>query len=134
VAYVEVHADERDHTAAAFMTRAFAWFAERGITVEEVLTDNGNCYRSRVLREVLAAAGVTHKRTRPYRPQTNGKVERFNLTLKHEWAYAAVYRGNQARLEALTAWLHHYNHHRPHMAHDGGAPMALVNNVPAKHT
>jgi transposase InsO family protein len=134
VAYVEVHADERDHTAAGFMSRAVGWFAQRGVPVERVLTDNGNCYRSRTFREVLVTAGVTHKRTRPYRPQTNGKVERFNLTLKHEWAYAGVYSCNLARLEALTTWLHHYNHHRPHMAHDGGAPMSVVNNVPGKHT
>jgi transposase InsO family protein len=70
----------------------------------------------------------------PYRPQTNGKVERFNLTLKLEWAYATVYASNQARLDHLAWWLHHYNHHRPHTAHQGAAPMTAVNNLPAKHT
>jgi transposase InsO family protein len=101
-----------------------------GIPVERVLTDNGNCYRSKLMRDVLGEAGVIHKRTRPYHPQTNGKVERLNLTLKHEWAYIDAYPDNQA----LGPWVHRYNHHRPHMAHDGGAPMSVVNDVPVKHT
>jgi len=88
IAYVEAHADERKDTAAAFMDRAIGWFAERGITIERVMTDNGSCYRSRTFRGVLADRGIAHERTRPYRPQTNGKVERFHLTLKLEWAYA----------------------------------------------
>jgi len=134
VAYVEALADERGETSAEFMARALGWFSERGIAVERVLTDNGNAYRSFTFRDVLAGAGVVHKRTRPYRPQTNGKVERFNLTLKWEWAYAAAYDSNRARLRALDAWVHHYNHHRPHMAHHGGVPMAAVNNLPRKHT
>jgi transposase InsO family protein len=134
LAYVEVHADERKATAAGFMDRAIAWYAALGIGVERVMTDNGNCYRSHVFRDVLATHGITHKRTRPYRPQTNGKVERFNLTLKLEWAYAALYDSNQARLDDLDRWLHWYNHHRPHMAHNGGAPMSTVNNLPAKHS
>ena len=134
VAYVEVHPDERKQTAAGFIDRAVAWFADHNVIVERVMTDNGSCYRSHDFRDVLAGHGITHKRTRPYRPQTNGKVERFNLTLKLEWAYAAVYDSNQARLDALTGWVHDYNHHRGHMAHNGGAPMSSVNNVPAKHT
>jgi transposase InsO family protein len=134
VAYVEAHHDERKDTAAAFMIRAVAWFADHGITVERVLTDNGMCYRSRVFAQALAQAGVTHKRTRPYRPQTNGKAERFNLTLKLEWAYAQPYASNQARLDDLARFVHHYNHHRPHHAHNGGTPMTTVNNLPAKHT
>ena len=134
VAYVEAHPDERKDTAAAFMARAIAWFADRGVTVERVITDNGACYRSKPFSTVLADAGVTHKRTRPYRPQTNGKVERFNLTLKLEWAYATEYEGNQARLDDLQRFIHWYNHHRGHMAHHGGAPMSAVDNVPAKHT
>lgn len=133
IAYVEAHTDERKDTAAAFMDRAIGWFAERGITIERVMTDNGSCYRSRTFRGVLADRGIAHKRTRPYRPQTNGKVERFNLTLKLEWAYARVYTSNQARLDDLAAYIHHYNHHRPHHAHNGGAPMTAVNNLPAKH-
>jgi transposase InsO family protein len=102
--------------------------------VERVLTDNGNGYRSRVFAQVLAAAGVVHKRTRPYRPATNGKAERLNLTLEREWAYAAAYASNQARLAALPAWLHHYNHHRPHRALEGRSPMQLLNNLPRSHT
>ena len=116
------------------MTRAFAFFADRGVEVERVLTDNGSCYRSREFARTLADAGVAHRRTRPYRPQTNGKVERFNLTLKWEWAYARTYETNASRTEELDRWLHHYNYHRPHMAHAGRAPITVVNNVPRKHT
>lgn len=134
VAYAEILPDERKETAAAFMTRAFGFFAERGITVERVLTDNGSCYRSRTFARMLADAGVAHRRTRPYRPQTNGKVERFNLTLKWEWAYARAYDSNESRTQALGRWLHAYNYHRPHMAHAGRPPITAVNNVPRKHT
>jgi transposase InsO family protein len=97
VAYAEILSDERKETASAFMTRAFGFFADRGVTVERVLTDNGACYRSREFAHTLASAGVAHRRTRPYRPQTNGKVERFNLTLKWEWAYARAYESNESR-------------------------------------
>ena len=86
LAYAEILPDERKDTAAAFWTRAHAFFTTAGITVERVLTDNGACYRSHPWRDTLTAAGITHKRTRPYRPQTNGKVERFNRTLRDEWA------------------------------------------------
>lgn len=134
IAYAEAHPDERQDTAVAFIGRAISWFADHGITVERVMTDNGTCYRSHAFAKTLTAAGVGHLRTRPYRPQTNGKVERLNLTLKHEWAYVTAYPSNQARLDALAHWLHHYNHHRPHTAHQGAAPMSLVSNVPAKHT
>jgi transposase InsO family protein len=134
LAYAEVLADERKETAAAFMTRAMRFFAERGITIERVLTDNGPCYRSRDFGAVLVRHGVAHRRTRPYRPQTNGKVERFNLTLKWEWAYARAYETNASRTEELERWLHHYNYHRPHMAHDGRPPITAVNNVPRKHS
>ena len=133
LAYAEILPDERKETACAFMTRALGFFAERGISVERVLTDNGSCYRSRPFAQVLADAGIVHRRTRPYRPQTNGKVERFNLTLKWEWAYARPYQTNTSRTEELTRWLHDYNYHRPHMAHSGKAPITAVNNVPRKH-
>jgi transposase InsO family protein len=105
-----------------------------GVTVERVLTDNGNGYRSGVFGQVVTEAGVAHKRTRPYRPQSNGKVERLNLTLDREWAYARPYRSNQQRLDALPTWLHDYNHHRPHRALDGRSPMQLLNNLPGSHT
>ncbi|MFA9447196.1 DDE-type integrase/transposase/recombinase, partial [Egicoccus sp. AB-alg6-2] len=87
IAYVEAHRDERKETATAFMSRAIDWFAEHGITIERVMTDNGSCYRSLAFRDTLQSRQIRHLRTRPYRPQTNGKVERFNLTLKNEWAY-----------------------------------------------
>ncbi len=133
IVYAEALSDDGQEAAAGFMERARAWFCAQGITIERVMTDNGACYRSKAFRAVLEAAGIKHKRTRPYRPQTNGKVERFNLTLKLEWAYAAVHDTNQARLDALGRWLHHYNHHRPHMAHNGEAPMAFVNNLCGNH-
>jgi transposase InsO family protein len=134
IAYVEAHRDERKETATAFMARAIEWFAEHDITVERVMTDNGSAYRSLSFRDALQARQIRHLRTRPYRPQTNGKVERFNLTLKNEWAYIRPYTSNQARLDALETFVHDYNHHRGHTAHDGGAPMSLVNNVPAQHS
>lgn len=134
LAYAEILPDERKGTASAFMIRALGFFAERGITVERVLTDNGSCYRSREFARALAEAGVAHRRTRPYRPQTNGKVERFNLTLKWEWAYARIYQTNDSRTAELERWLHHYNYHRPHMAHAGRPPITSVNNVPRKHS
>jgi transposase InsO family protein len=134
VAYAEILLDERKETASAFMTRALGFFASRGIPVERVLTDNGSCYRSREFARTLAEAGVAHRRTRPYRPQTNGKVERFNLTLKWEWAYARAYVSNASRTQALDRWLHEYNYHRPHMAHAGRPPISVLNNVPRKYT
>jgi transposase InsO family protein len=134
LAYAEILPDERKETACAFMTRAIRFYADHGVSVERVLTDNGSCYRSREFAGVLGDAGVAHRRTRPYRPQTNGKVERFNLTLKWEWAYARPYQTNASRTEELERWLHHYNYHRPHMAHAGRSPITVVNNVPRKHT
>jgi hypothetical protein len=110
---VEIHADELAATACGFWSRAHAWFAERGVTVQRVLSDSGACYRSDAWRRVLASQGIKHKRTRPYRPCTNGKVERFTRTLLAEWADARAYRSEQARRAALSAWLHRYNHHRP---------------------
>ena len=135
LAYAEICHDERGDTAAAFLARALAWFAAHDITVERVLTDNGSCYRSKHFRKTAADAGVKHKRTRPYRPQTNGKVERFNLTLKHEWAWATPYTSNAERGAALAGFLHHYNHHRRHTALKGNTPMhTLDNNVPGNHS
>lgn len=134
VAYLEIHPDEGAATVAGFAQRALAYYAALGVPVQRVLTDNGNGYRSRSFGAVLAAAGVTHKRTRPSRPQSNGKVERLNLTLGREWAYARPYVSNQQRLDALPAWLHDYNHHRPHRALDGKSPMQLLNNLPGTHS
>ena len=132
VAFVEVHRDERRSTAEAFTARAIEHFAELGVVVERVMTDNGSCYR-RPYSEFLAARGVRHVRTRPYRPQTNGKVERFNHTLNSEWAYAASFMSNDERLATLPAWLHAYNCHRPHTGLGGLVPMDRLNNVPGKN-
>jgi transposase InsO family protein len=134
LAYVEVHPDERSPTAVGFTGRALAWLAGLGVTVERVMTDNGSCYRSGAFGQLLATAGIVHQRTRPYRPCTNGKVERFNQTLDREWAYATAYVSNQARRAALPGWLHTYNHHRPHTALSGRSPMNILNNVPGNHT
>jgi len=127
--YSEIHNDESRDTAAAFWLRATAWFADHGITVERVLTDNGGCYRSFAWRDAVAATGTRHLRTRPYRPQTNGKIERFHRTLINEWAYARLYTSEQTRRAALPAWLHRYNHHRPHTALGGSSPISRCPNV-----
>jgi len=130
LAYSEILGDERKDTAAGFWLRAQAWFAGLGITVEEVLTDNGACYRSRVFGEVLGDA--KHRWTRPYRPQTNGKVERFNRTMLEEWAYVRPYSSEQERVEAFGSFLHLYNWHRSHTALAGKPPISRVND-PAGH-
>jgi transposase InsO family protein len=134
LAYVEIHADERADTAVRFTSRALAWFQGVGVSVQQIMSDNGACYRSRAFRQLLDGQHITHTRTRPYRPQTNGKAERFNRTLGHEWAYTRLYPSNQDRLQALPAWLHTYNHHRPHTALAGRSPMDLLNNVPGNYT
>jgi transposase InsO family protein len=128
LAYTEILANETKETAVAFWARAQAFFASAGIGVRRVLTDNGSAYKSHLWRDTLAAAGISHQRTRPYRPQTNGKVERFNRTLLDEWAYARPYRSEAARRAALPTWLHHYNHHRHHTA-IGGPPASRVPNL-----
>lgn len=134
LAYAEILADERKETAAGFMTRALRFYAAHGIQVERVLTDNGSCYRSREFARTLAAAGIAHRRTRPYRPQTNGKVERFNRTLCDEWAYVRPYHSDSQRRRALVTWLHTYNHHRCHTALGGHPPMTRVNNLPGHYS
>ena len=134
LAYSEILGDERKETAVAFWQRAQAFFTGHGITVERVLTDNGSCYKSHAWRDTLAAAGITHKRTRPYRPQTNGKVERFNRTLLEEWAYLRPYTSNTERAEAFEPFLHTYNYHRCHTALGGQPPITRVNNPPGQYT
>ena len=109
LAYSEILTDERKDTAAGFWLRANAFFADHGITVRRVLTDNGNCYRSKTFADSLGEQ-IAHKRTRPYRPQTNGKVERFNRTLAAEWAYAQTYLSDADRAATYQNWLHYYNH------------------------
>jgi transposase InsO family protein len=128
LAYTEILADETKETAAAFWQRANAWFQAQGIRVQRVLTDNGNCYRSRTFAKALGP-DIKHKRTRPYRPQTNGKVERFNRTMLEEWAYIRPYRSEAERVAAFPDWLHAYNHHRAHTALKGQTPASRVTNL-----
>lgn len=134
VAYAEVHDDETAVTAASVLIRAVEWFAARGITVERVLSDNGGAYRSNLWRETCTRLGVTHRRTRPYRPQTNGKVERFHRTLADGWAYARCYTSEAERREELTSWLHYYNHHRPHTACNHQPPFSRLINLPDQYS
>ena len=133
LAYTEILGDEKKETAAAFWTRAQAFFAAAGIRVRRVITDNGSCYKSHLWRDTLLAAGITHKRTRPYRPQTNGKVERYHRTLTDEWAYTRPYLSDTARADALPTWLHSYNHHRHHTA-IGGPPATRVPNLSGQNS
>ena len=114
LAYVEVLGDEKGATAAGFLRRAVAWFKGMGITVERVLSDNGACYRSGVHARACAELGMRHLFTRPYRPRTNGKAERFIQTLTNRWAYGAVYGSSTERTAALPGWLDHYNFRRGH--------------------
>jgi transposase InsO family protein len=133
VAYAEICADEKAHTATAVLHRATAWFAQHGVTVERVLSDNGAAYRSTAWQTGCTELGITHKRTRPYRPQTNGKIERFHRTLADGWAYARYYHSDTDRREALPAWLHFYNHHRAHSAIGGQPPIKRLTNLPGHH-
>jgi transposase InsO family protein len=132
LAYVEICPDEKAATAVAVLHRAVAWFADHGITVERVLSDNGSCYRATAWRDTCLSLGVSHKRTRPYRPQTNGKLERFHRTLADGWAYSRRYNSETERRAALPGWLHFYNHHRTHSA-IGGTPISRLNNLPGHH-
>jgi len=124
VAYTEVRDDETAMTAVDVLQRAVAWFASRGVTIERVLSDNGGAYRSGLWSDTCEALRIVPKRTRPYRPQTNGKVERFHRTMADGWAYARCYLSEQERRDALSGWLHHYNQHRP--AHSLREPTAHV--------
>jgi len=127
LAYSEILDDERKETAAGFWLRARDHFANIGFTVTAVMTDNGSCYRSRDFTTALGQA--KHRRARPYRPQTNGKVERFNRTLAAEWAYVTTYYSDTARAATYADWLHHYNHHRPHTGIGGAVPSDRVHNL-----
>jgi len=127
--------DERPASAVAALERAVALLATQGVRVERVLTDNGGAYRSRAYAAAMGRIGAKHSRTRPYRPQTNGKAERFIKTLLAEWAYARPYRSNTERLAVLPDWVHFYNHGRPHTAIDGLVPhQALVDNLSVNHS
>ena len=127
LAYVEVLDDERPTTAIAFLRRAVAFYRRYGITVERLITDNGNAYRSTLHAIACRALGIRHLRTRPYRPQTNGKAERFIRTLLGGWAYGALYRNSSERAAALDGWLDYYNHRRRHSALGHKPPIARLN-------
>jgi transposase InsO family protein len=133
VAYAEIHDDETAATAVAVLRRAVAWFAARGVTVERVLSDNGSPYRSRLWTAACLELGIRPKRTRPYRPQTNGKIERFHRTLADGWAFARLFPTETARRKALPSWLHEYNHHRPHTAIGGHPPISRLTNLPGQY-
>ncbi len=133
VAYAEIHDDETAATAIAVLQRATSWFADRDVTVERVLSDNGSAYRSHAWRHACTELGIRPKHTRPYRPQTNGKIERFHRTLADGWAFSKHYTSESARRAALPAWLHFYNHHRPHTAIGNLPPISRISNNLAGH-
>jgi transposase InsO family protein len=133
LAYAEVLADEKARTATGFLRRALAFFARHGITVERILTDNGSAYISTMHALACRRLNIRHLRTRPRRPQTNGKAERFIRTMLNSWAYAAVYGSSQERTHALDGWLWHYNHQRRHSAL-GHQPPITRTNLPGSYT
>ena len=126
LAYAEVLPDEKAPTVVAFLRRACAFYRRHGMPVEQLMTDNGSAYRSAIHMLACRALGVRHLRTRPYRPQTNGKAERFIRTMLGGWAYGAIYRDSNERTRALDGWLHHYNHHRRHSALGHKPPIARL--------
>ena len=133
--YSETHDDEQATTAAGFWERAAAWFEAQGITPQRVITDNGSCYRSRLWTQACAATGTRHLRTRPYRPQTNGKVERFHRILLEEWAYIRPWNSENQRARAYRGFIHFYNHHRPHGSLRWATPASILvgDNLPGEH-
>ncbi len=130
LAYVELHDDEKAATVTGFVERALVFFAEHGITTRRLMTDNGFSYvKNRSLAELLAERGIRHLTTKPYRPRTNGKVERFHQTMAREWAYGLAYRTDRHRAQALPHWLQHYNTTRPHSSLGDRPPISRVHNV-----
>jgi transposase InsO family protein len=134
VAYAEIHDDETAATAIGVLQRAVSWFSKHGVIVERVLSDNGSAYRSHAWRDACAELNIRPKKTRPYRPQTNGKIERFHRTLADGWAFSKHYNSESARRAALPAWLHFYNHHRPHTAIGKVTPITRFNNLPGHYS
>jgi transposase InsO family protein len=129
LAYVEVLADEQATTVVAFLRRAIAFYRRHGITVQRVMTDNGSGYRSALHTLACRALKIRHLRTRPYRPRTNGKAERFIRTLLAGWAYGAIYASSAERAAALDGWIWTYNHRRPHGALSHKTPIARLNEL-----
>jgi transposase InsO family protein len=135
LAYSELHRDERAATVVAFLERALAFFERHGVQAKRLMSDNAWTYtHSRALRELLARRGIRHLLIKKRRPQTNGKVERYQQTLKREWALGQVYRSSEHRAAALSHWLEHYNTRRPHSALAGLPPISRVHNVPRQDT
>lgn len=130
LAYSELHRDERAATVAAFTRRALAFFEARGIAAKRLMTDNAWCYtHSAELRELLASKRIRHLTIRPRRPQTNGKVERFQQTMAREWGYGLTYASSDHRAKALPHWLRYYNHSRPHSSIGGHPPISRVHDL-----
>src|SRR5881409_3803043 len=130
LAFVELHDDEKAATVTGFVERALAFFAAHGIVAKRLMTDNGFSYvKNRSLRELLARHRIRHLTTEPYRPRTNGKVERFHQTMAREWAYGLAYRSHRKRNQALPHWLDHYNRRRPHSSLGGRPPISRIHNV-----
>ena len=138
IAFTAMHADERTPAAVQFLRDAVAYYARLGVTVRRLLTDNGSAFRSKDFAAACKQLGVRHRFTRPYRPQTNGKAERFIQSALREWAYGFTYQHSNERTQALGRWNHHYNWHRPHQGIGGAVPMsrlsALGNNLLTLHT
>jgi transposase InsO family protein len=130
LAYAEIHPDQQTATVTAFLERALAFYASHGILAKRLMTDNAWIYvRSRTLRQLLSHHEIRHLTTKPYRPRTNGKVERFHQTMAREWAYGLVYRSHRERAAALPHWLNHYNTTRPHSSLEDRPPISRVHNV-----
>ncbi len=130
LAFVELHDDEKAHTVTGFVERAIAFFAEHGIVAKRLMTDNAFTYvHNRSLHELLGRRGIRHLTTEPYRPRTNGKVERFHQTMAREWAYGLAYRSHRQRNQALPHWLDHYNTRRPHSSLGDRPPISRIHNV-----
>ena len=132
--YMEVLPDEKKDTTASFLQRALLHFQAQGVQVRKLLTDNGSPYRSREFKAMRETFGLKHARTRPYRPRTNGKAERLIQTALREWAYGPTWQSSDERNQALSAWLHFYNHHRPHSALGGQPPASRLNNLVGNDT
>jgi transposase InsO family protein len=130
LAYAEIHSDQRATTVVGFLERALAYYRARGISAQRLMTDNAWAYaRSRLVRDLLTRHGIRHLKTKPYRPRTNGKVERFHQTMAREWAYGLIYQSHHDRARALPHWLEHYNHTRPHSSLGDRPPISRVHNV-----
>jgi len=134
LAYVEVLGDERKGSAIGFLVRAVDWFAQHGVEVREVMSDNGNCYVSKDFAATCQRLGLRHIRTRPYRPRTNGKAERFIRTMLGGWAYSVSYHSSDHRLRALDGWIRFYNHDRHHGALCRRSPVQQLRHLRESET